>query len=413
MKAEIITIGDELLIGQTIDTNSAWIAEELYGIGITIHRINSIQDTPEEIVRALDESLERSNLILMTGGLGPTLDDITKSTLASYFNTTLELNNDVLAKIEAYFSSVGRPMLQVNIDQAKLPAEAVIVPNELGTASGMWFKQGECDIISMPGVPYEMKGMMMETIIPAISEKYQLPELKKTTVMVQGLGESFIAERVQEWETSLASEGLKLAYLPSPGLVRMRITGNGSEHSQEMIEQKAEDLMTLLPSYAYSKREESLEAVIGKLLLEKKQSVAVAESCTGGYVGHLITSVSGSSAYFAGGIISYSNEVKEQQLGVSSEALNAVGAVSEEVVLQMASGVKDKLGTDYGVAISGIAGPDGGTEEKPVGTVWIAVAGPKATVSKVFSFGNNRERNIRKSALTALNMLRKEILGLA
>lgn len=413
MKAEIITIGDEILIGQTIDTNSAWIAESLYTIGIAIQQINSIQDTPEEIAKALDESIERSNLILMTGGLGPTLDDITKSALANYFDTDLELNEEVLGKIEAYFESVGRPMLQVNVDQAKLPASATIVPNNLGTAAGMWFKKGDCDIISMPGVPYEMKGMMTDTIIPAISEKYNLPELTKTTVMVQGLGESFISERVQVWENSLADVGLKLAYLPSPGLVRMRITGNGDTDSQSLIDQKADELMDLLPSYAYSKREEPLENVIGRLLQQKGQTLAVAESCTGGYIGHLITSVSGSSSYFEGGVISYSNEVKEEHLGVSRETLESFGAVSEEVVKQMSSGVRMKLGTDYGIAVSGIAGPDGGTKEKPVGTVWIAVAGPDRTVARVFSFGANRERNIRKSALTALNMLRKEILGLA
>lgn len=411
MNAEIITIGDEILIGQTIDTNSAWIAEQMYDLGIIIQRITTITDDAADIVETLNTARKRTNLIFVTGGLGPTNDDLTKETLTKYFGTDLKLREDIAEKIKTYFKSVGRPVLQTNIDQAKLPVGADIIPNDLGTASGMWFSEGEFNVISMPGVPYEMKAMMGDSIIPKINERWGGNSRVKQTVMVQGIGESFLAERIKDWEASLPALGIKLAYLPSPGLVRMRLWGQGGQELEEQIAQKALELQQLLPNHVYSIKEESLEEVIGKLLRERKETLSTAESCTGGYLAHLITSVSGSSDYYMGGIVSYANEVKMQQLGVSAVDLDKFGAVSREVVEQMAVGAIEKLNTTYAIATSGIAGPAGGTEEKPVGTVWIAVASKERVYAKKFTFGKNRERNIRRSALTGLNLLRKEFLS--
>lgn len=411
MNAEIITIGDEILIGQTVDTNSAWIAEQMYERGIIIHRITTITDDASDIVETLDAARKRTNLIFITGGLGPTNDDLTKETLTKYFKTELQLREDIAEKIKTYFKSVGRPVLQSNIDQARLPVGAGIIPNELGTASGMWFNDGELNVISMPGVPYEMKAMMSGTILPEINNRWGGHSRVKQTVMVQGIGESFLAERVKTWEDSLPALGIKLAYLPSPGLVRMRLWGQGGKELEEQIAQKAVELQHLLPNHVYSLHEESLEAVIGKLLRDRKETLSTAESCTGGYLAHLITSISGSSDYFMGGIVSYANDVKMQELGVLRHDLEKFGAVSREVVEQMAVGAIEKLNTTYAIATSGIAGPTGGTEEKPVGTIWIAVASNERVYAKKFTFGNNRERNIRISALTGLNLLRKEFLS--
>lgn len=411
MNAKIITIGDEILIGQTVDTNSAWLGEKFLEIGVRVKQITSIQDKREHIIKALDETLKRADVIILTGGLGPTKDDITKYTLAEYFNTELVINKEVLAAIEEYFTKRGREMLQVNIDQAKLPENCRIIRNYNGTASGMWFEKEGKIVISMPGVPYEMKGMMENEVIPSLKERFNLPTIYKKTVLIQGIGESFIADRIQDWEDDLVKLNIDLAYLPSPGLVKVRLMATGNDENIQNINQKAEELYNRLQPYAFGYNIDSLQQLIGKMLLEKKATLSTAESCTGGNIARLITSVSGSSNYYLGSIVSYANEVKSNELGVDISIIEKYGAVSQQVVEQMAKGVLQKLNTDYSISTSGIAGPDGGTEEKPVGTVWIAIADKSSVYSKKFTFGDNRERNIILSSLTALNLLRNKILN--
>ena len=412
MFAEVITIGDEILIGQIIDTNSAWIAKELNAIGIRIKQITSVSDTEEHIVKAINEARKRADLILMTGGLGPTKDDITKTTLAKYFKSDMEMNQSILTWVESIFSSRNIPMPEVNKYQAMVPSKCTPLQNNNGTAPGMWFEDRGQVFVSMPGVPYEMKGLMKDHVLPKSQAFFKTPEIYHRTILTQGIGESSLMEQITSWEESLDAFDIKLAYLPSAGMVRLRLSvvGESKEKITQNVDDKVEELLQIIPDYFFGFEEDSLERVVGELLKENVKTVATAESCTGGYIGHLITSIEGSSNYYSGSIVSYSNTVKMQQLDVSESSLMEFGAVSEEVVVQMAENVKIKLNTDYGIATSGIAGPDGGTEEKPVGTVWIAVSGPKRTLAQKFTFGKNRERNIRRSAVTALNILRKEIL---
>jgi len=415
MKAEIITIGDEILIGQTIDTNSAWLGEQLHLQGIRLNRIITISDAHQEIIRAVDESFSRADLVLMTGGLGPTQDDVTKETLAQYFGTTLVTHPEVLRGIQDFFASRGREMLEVNNKQADLPKDADILMNMRGTAMGMWFERNGKVLISMPGVPYEMKGIMRDHGFEKIRNYFKTEPIIHKTVLTQGLGESFLAEMISDWETSLRNEGLSLAYLPSPGMVKLRISGFASNGNAEAIEERIDTYITELrrriPENAFGSDKQTLAEVVGSLLQERNQTLAVAESCTGGLIAHLITSIAGSSAHFLGGVVAYSNESKVNLLGVSAQTLASNGAVSEKVVKEMANGARDKFNATFAVATSGIAGPDGGTDEKPVGTVWISLAGPKKTVAKEFNFGKSRSRNVSISALAALNWLRNEIFN--
>jgi nicotinamide-nucleotide amidase len=413
MKVEIITIGDEILFGQTVDTNSAWLAKKLNEIGMEIARITSIADTREAILEALDQTKGRAAAVLMTGGLGPTSDDITKPTLCEFFNTTLEMNHDVLGRIEAFFDKVKRPMLDVNRKQAELPRDADMLINVRGTAQGMWFEKEDQVFISMPGVPYEMRSIMRDGGLDRLKSRFNPSTIVHRTVLTQGIGESFLAEIVADWEQKIHdTEGLSLAYLPSPGLVKVRVTGRGGDRAsmEAKVDAFAAELKTLVPKHVFGDDEEKLEEVVGELLKNRNMTLSTAESCTGGAIAQMLTSVPGSSSYFLGSVVSYSNEVKQNMLGVSEQDLQNHGAVSKEVVEAMAAGIQSRTGSDYALATSGIAGPDGGSEEKPVGTVWIAVAGPKTLKSKQFSFGTGRKRNIRKSALTALNWLRKEII---
>ena len=412
MNAEIITIGDEILIGQTVDTNSAWLGAELSKIGISVFRITSIHDQEDEIVRAVDEALGRSELVLVTGGLGPTQDDLTKKTLASYFGTQLVTNKAIRDEIQQRFEAMNRPALDVNLQQADLPESAEILRNSRGTAQGMWFERDGKVLISMPGVPYEMKGIMTDGGLERIQTFFHRDSILHKTVMTQGIGESFLASKISEWEDRVRGKGLGLAYLPSPGMVKLRLTAVGKEVSslESQIDSFIDELYEIVPEHIYSRNGESLEDVIGKLLLERNETVSTAESCTGGYLAHLITSVPGSSGYYWGSVISYQDTVKVNELGVSQTTINEKGAVSEEVVCQMAEGVRNKLNTTYGIATSGVAGPDGGTDEKPVGTVWIAVASPQGTHAARFKFGRSRERNILQASLAGLSMLRQEIL---
>ncbi|MGP8216814.1 MAG: competence/damage-inducible protein A [Bacteroidia bacterium] len=412
MLAEIITIGDELLIGQVVDTNSAWIAALLNETGIKVYQITSVSDTREHILTALKEASMRADIILITGGLGPTSDDITKHTLCEYFNTKLRLDERSLEDVTNIFKKFGKEVTAINRRQAEVPENCTPLQNKNGTAPGMWFEERGKIYVSMPGVPYEMKGLMTDEVIPRLKKEFTLPVIIHKNVLTQGIGESFLSGKIAEWETSLAKEEIKLAYLPSPSMVRLRlsITGKDAAVLNERIERKVGELQKIIGQYIYGYDNDTLEGIIGKLLIEKKQTLSTAESCTGGYISHLITSVPGSSEYFKGGIVSYANEVKINELGVGKETIEAHGAVSQQVVEQMANGAIKNLGTDYSVAVSGIAGPHGGTPEKPVGTVWIAIATPSKTFSKRFQFAGTRDRNIIVTGLTALNMLRKEIV---
>jgi nicotinamide-nucleotide amidase len=413
MQAEIITIGDEILIGQTIDSNSAWIAGELNKAGIRVSRINSIADEASAINAGLDESLARVDLVLMTGGLGPTADDITKKTLADYFGMPLVMNEEVLADIRGFFDRIGKPMLEMNEQQAMLPAGAHIVRNRKGTASGMWFEKEGKVLISMPGVPYEMVHLMESGFMDMIESRFRRGHVFHRTVMTFGQGESFIADTVKDWEAGLASTGVKLAYLPSPGIVKMRLSafGDDSEELERKVMDQAIALERLIPDIVYGYDDETLEAVVAGLLKEKGKTISAAESCTGGYISHLLTSIPGSSDYLEGGLCTYSYASKTELLGVDSEIIIEKGAVSEEVVIAMAEGCRKLYQTDIAIAVSGIAGPSGGTPDKPVGTVWMAVAHEDGMFTHCFHFGRDRMRNIRMTALHALNEVRRILLA--
>lgn len=411
MNADIITIGDEILIGQTIDTNSAWLGALLQKEGIDVNQISSIRDTEEHIITALNEASERSKIVLITGGLGPTQDDVTKQTLAKYFNSGMMRNQEVLGMIENYFESRGREMLEVNRQQADVPEVCEVIINQNGTAPGMWFEKDGVVFVSMPGVPYEMKGLMKDSVLDKLKTRFKLPELYHKTVLTIGVGESYLAEMIKGWEHDLRKEGLFLAYLPSLGIVKLRISAKDKVGAKKLVDDKIEALKSIIPHLIYGYDKDTHASLVGEKLREKGATLATAESCTGGYVAHQITSVSGSSNYYEGSVIAYSYEVKSKVLGVSKETLLMEGAVSEMVVVQMAQGVREHLDADYSIALSGIAGPDGGTDEKPVGTVWIAVAGPDQVIAKRFRFSNNRERNIHLSSLFGMDMLLKMLEG--
>lgn len=419
--AEIISIGDELLIGQTINTNAGWMGDQLGLIGIRPKRVLTIGDDRQEILDAL--AAAECDVVLITGGLGPTKDDITKHTLCEFFDTHLVRHADIEARIVAFFQSLSRDPLDVNRAQADLPANCIVIPNDRGTASGMWFEvarakgsSGANDrvFVSMPGVPFEMQAMMLAHVLPKLKEHFAPPTIVHRTILTTGLGESHLAKRIEAWEDSLASERIKLAYLPSPGTVKLRLStyaDTNANAAHERVDRKAEELRGLIPELIFGEGEERLSQVLGRLLKERGQTLSLAESCTGGYVSHLITSIPGSSAYFTGGVISYANAVKMEELGIPSDMLELNGAVSQPVAEQMATGVRAALRTDWSVALTGIAGPDGGTPEKPVGTVWMAVAGPDGVQSVLGKFPGRRSTIIEGSALAALNLLRKRLLA--
>jgi nicotinamide-nucleotide amidase len=412
MVAEIITVGDEILIGQTVDTNSAWLGQNLNAIGVEIGRITSIRDTEEAIVSSLEEALDRTSLVLMTGGLGPTKDDLTKQTLARYFQTELVLHPQVLSMIEGYFASTGRQMLEVNRKQAELPANCRVILNRRGTASGMWFEHDGKVVVSMPGVPHEMKGLMEDEILGLIKEKFSGQTITHRTVMTQGIGESYLAEIITDWENQLRSEGLSLAYLPSPGIVKLRITAKGipNEKATEILNSKVEDLLKLAGEYVYGFDDQTLSQVIGEALRVKKKTMCTAESCTGGIIGASIVSVAGSSDYYNGGVVAYSYDMKADFLDVNRSTIALLGAVSKETAEEMAIGIRVKTRSDFGLATTGIAGPSGGTPDKPVGSVWVAVSSAKGVKSKLFRFKQNRARNIELTMQSALFMLFREII---
>jgi nicotinamide-nucleotide amidase len=411
MKAEIITIGDEIIIGQVTDTNSSFIAEELNKIGIEIIRITSVPDNKDSITDALDNAKKKADIIIMTGGLGPTGDDITKNTLAEYFSSTLVVNQDVLDRIKVFLSNRSMEITERNIKQAELPDNCRIISNSYGTASGMWFEEYGKIFISLPGVSYEMKSMIKNDIIPEFKKRFKLPFIIHKTILTNGMTESEMADHLKNWESKLPAN-IKLAYLPSPGILRLRLSGTGIDKSklENEIKNQADKLFKLTSDYVFGFEDDRIEEITGKLLAKHNLTVAVAESCTGGKISELITSVPGSSAYFKGSVIAYSNEIKTRLIGVSEHDIKKYGAVSEEVVKAMAEKTMNLYNTDFAVATSGIAGPSGGTGKKPVGTTWIAVASKDKTITRKFSFGEHRGRNILKASVTALNMLRKHVI---
>jgi nicotinamide-nucleotide amidase len=413
--AEVITIGDELLIGQVVDTNSAWIGEQLSGAGIRVKQITSVSDDKAHILAALAEAKNRVDIILITGGLGPTKDDITKHTLCEYFNTTLIPHPEIEEHIRHLFlSRFKREPSEVNLRQADLPANCTPLKNNVGTAAGMWFEQDGKIFISMPGVPYEMKDIVENEALPRLKARFELPVIIHKTFLTQGYGESMIAEMIEAWEDALPKH-MKLAYLPSPGAVRLRISaiGDNADALQQEVEAQGVQLEALLGTKIYGYGKETLESVIGGMLRQRKATLSIAESCTGGNISHHITLVPGSSDYFVGSVVSYDNAVKINQLGVNASdlAFGGAGAVSETVAIQMAEGVKKLLGTDYAISVTGIAGPTSDNTSKPVGLVWIAVAGPEGTKAKEFMLKDIRERFISRATLTALNMLRYYLLA--
>ena len=369
MKAAIITIGDELLIGQTIDTNSAWMGAELSKSGFDIFRITSIHDRKSDIIHALDEAAKESDVVLITGGLGPTSDDITKQTLAEYFNTRLIMNQEVFQMIEEMMNRRNFPMNDNNRRQAEVPESCRVLKNSAGTAPGMWFEKDGTIFISMPGVPNEMKHIMNEHVLPELNKRFTSQTIIHRNIMTYGTFEAKLAEILTDFEAGLPSD-IKLAYLPSSGVIKLRLTATGNEYENlaALVSEQVNNLYRIIPDLIYGENEESLEMVIGKLMTSKKSSLCTAESCTGGEIAHLLTTIPGSSNYYNGSVIAYDNMVKRQLLGVKEDSLQKYGAVSEEVVKEMADGARSLFKTDFAVATSGIAGPEGGTDVKPVGT---------------------------------------------
>lgn len=411
VNASIITIGDELLIGQTIDTNSAFIGQELNKIGVWLKRRVAVGDKAADIREALDQESEHSDIIIITGGLGPTADDITKPVLCDYFGGKLVTDDKVLAHVNYLFEHVFKrplPLLERNRKQAEVPDNCTVLMNERGTAPGMWFEKNGKVYASLPGVPNEMKGLIEKEVIPRLKNQFTLPVIIHQTLLTAGTGESMLAEKIQGWEEKLPPH-MKLAYLPHYGLVRLRITSTGSDKDalEKELEQQFAQLKELVKEWMVIDEDMTLQQAVATYLKENKQTVGTAESCTGGYIAHLLSRDPGSSSNFKGSIVSYDNQVKMDVLGVSKEVLDTQGAVSEETVRQMAAGGLKQLNSDYVIATSGILGPDGGSEKKPVGLVWIAVGNKEKIIAERFQWRFDRSRNMEMTTITALNMLRK------
>ncbi|WP_162416116.1 competence/damage-inducible protein A [Cyclobacterium roseum] len=409
--AEIISIGDELLYGQIMDTNSKWLSEEMDKMGIRVVRRTTIGDDRESMLDAFQAAAIKADIILMTGGLGPTKDDLTKSVLATYFGSKLALFPDALEDVSNLFHSRGKELTATNRSQAYLPSNCTYIRNAVGTAPGMWFEEKEKIWMSMPGVPHEMKYLMQQEVLPRLKKKYQLPVIYHKLIRTVGIGESWLSDLITEWEEKLPSH-IRLAYLPSLGEVKLRLTGFGTDQKSLVSEVDAqiEQLLPLISKYVYGFNDDILPAAIGHMLVNRGKTVALAESCTGGYVSHLITSIPGSSDYFNGGMIPYHNEFKKAVLGVSGEVLSSEGAVSEGTVRDMARQVRNKFNADFGLSSSGIAGPGGGSEEKPVGLVWIACDDGQVCHTRKLQLTKNRTVNIHLTAIAALNLLRETIL---
>ena len=412
MQAEIITIGDEILIGQILDSNSKWIAEELNKIGVSVYQITSIQDDKEHILKALKEAQLNCDIVIVTGGLGPTKDDITKLTLAAYYEDKLIFNEEIAAHIKALFAKSNYPFTEVNKNQALVPSKCIAFKNELGTAPGMWFHENNKVVVSLAGVPYEMKGLMTNSVLPKLVETYHLPFIVHKTILTYGMGESMLAEKIEDWETNLPNF-ISLAYLPSFGKVRLRLTAKGP--NKEILEEAIAENVIILEEIIGDiivgyEENENLEALIGKLLVEKNKTLATAESCTGGNISKMITSIPGSSNYFVGSVVAYQAAIKINELNVSEEIITNYSVVSSQVAEAMAIGIQQKFKTDYAIATTGNAGPTTDLTDETVGVVFIAIATPIGVFSEEFNFGKPREKVIERTSIKALELLRKEIL---
>ncbi|MCP9751402.1 competence/damage-inducible protein A [Ferruginibacter sp. HRS2-29] len=413
IKTSIITIGDELLIGQVIDTNSAWMAQELNKAGIAVLRRVAVGDTRDAIWNALDEESRHADIILITGGLGPTADDITKPLLTEYFGGNLIVDEGALRNLQYLFETVfKRPLTERNLKQAEVPDNCKVLLNKRGTAPGMLFEKNGIVYVSMPGVPHEMQGMMTDDVIPYIRRSFPLPFIAHRTLLTYGIGESYLADMIQDIEEALPSY-IKLAYLPNYGMVRLRLTASGEakDEIEKVLDERFEALQERVKDFLVINEDAQMQEVIAKILLESKQTMCTAESCTGGYIAHLLTSIAGSSAFYDGSVVSYSYKAKEDLLQVKESTLLDKGAVSEEVVYEMAKGALKNIGSHYAIAVSGIMGPGGGMPDKPVGTVWICVGDKNKLAAKKFHFRFDRTRNIQLTAVNALNMLREFILN--
>ena len=408
--AELLTIGDEILYGQIVDTNSQWMSVALSEAGIQVVRKTTVGDVESEILTAFSEAEHRVDIILVTGGLGPTSDDLTKPCLVKHYNCELRMHEEALAEVTAFFKSRGRELTEVNRQQAALPACCEKVTNKIGTAPGMWFERNGKVLVSMPGVPHEMMLMMKDLIIPKLKQRFVTPTIYHQVIRTVGIGESFLSDKISPWERSLPPH-IRLAYLPSLGDVKLRLTGIGKskEELEKEMDELVDRLIPLAGEYIFGLGEDPLEKVIGNTLRDRNLTLSIAESCTGGYVSHLITSVPGSSNYFMGSLIPYSYEIKMRQLGVKPETLEQYGAVSEATITEMANLVRAKFSTDIGVATSGIAGPGGATPEKPVGTVWIAYSDKFHTVTKKLQLSTDRGINIRLASTAVLNLIRQNL----
>lgn len=408
--AEVLTIGDEILFGQILDTNTRFISKELDDIGIKIRRKMSIADKKQDILDALDESLNRSDVVLLTGGLGPTKDDITKKTLAEYFDMELELNHEALEDVTEIFSRFGKEVNEINKRQAYLPLGSKKIRNERGTAPGMWFEKDKKVVVSMPGVPFEMEAMMAQSILPRLKKHFTLPVIVHKIIKTIGIGESWLAEEISDWEDNLP-EHMSLAYLPGKAQVRLRLTGVGKQRDELESEMDAQinEVLPKISKYVFGFGDIQIEDAVGEMLKTESLTIATAESCTGGFLAHRLTSVPGSSEYYWGSVVSYHNDIKKGALGVDDKTLETYGAVSEETATKMAIGVRKKFKTDIGISTTGIAGPDGGTEEKPVGTVWMAISFGKNVKTRKIQLPGTRILNIEYTAIHALNFLRQTL----
>lgn len=404
-EVEIINIGDELLIGQVVNTNAADMAKMLNKAGFDVRKTSVIGDEAEIIRSSLQSAMQRAAVVLITGGLGPTKDDITKKVLAEEFDSSLIMNEQVRVHVERYFASKGLPFTPTNAEQALVPDKCRVVFNSVGTAPGMCFEKNGKLVFSMPGVPFEMRTMMPE-VIEIMKQHFKSEAVEYKTLLVSGIGESFLSDKLEGFEANLP-RGISLAYLPKGGTIRLRLTAKGADRNKvtDMLGKQTELLLASVKNYFMGFECDNLAETLGERLSENGKTVATAESCTGGNIAHLITLVAGSSRYYKGSVVSYANEVKEKVLGVRAGDLQQYGAVSEEVVKQMAEGVKKLLKTDYAIATSGIAGPSGGSDEKPVGTVWIAVAGERGCVAEKFLFNTTRDNFIERTSNQAILML--------
>lgn len=410
VKIEIITIGDEILIGQIVDTNSAWMAVELNKAGFELAQITSVHDDANHIIESLDLALGRADVVLFTGGIGPTKDDITKQTLCKYFYTKLVFDEEVYKNIERILINRSRAVNELTRTQAFVPENCTVIQNLVGTAPVTWFEKNGKVVVSMPGVPNEMKHIMSTEVIPRLQKHFKTPSIVHKTIIVQGYPESALALKIADWENALP-QNIHLAYLPNYGIVKLRLSGSSDDALalEFSINQQVDGLSEILGSAIVAYDDSPLEVLVGNALLSKGMTLSTAESCTGGNIAHQITKVAGSSAYFKGSVVAYSNDVKVNLLHVSADDIEKYGAVSKEVVEQMAEGARKILKTDFAVATSGIAGPSGGSDEKPVGTVWIAVSSSAGTVCREFRYGNVRLQNIERTTQTALLMLKEFI----